>query len=194
MSGGAPLPVPRIAAPEDILALEAMITLSARALSRGHYDAAQIAAVTEHVFGVDSELVADGTYYLIEEAGRPIGCGGWSRRRTLFGSDRFAARDDALLDPAQDAARIRAFFVHPDHARRGVGAALLAASEAAAAAAGFTALELMSTLPGIAFYLRAGFVPGEQIIHDAGGVAIPFVPMRKRLATGAVAEGGGGLR
>lgn len=180
-------PPPRVARPDDIPALEAMIALSARALSRGHYDAEQIDAVTEHVFGVDSELVADGTYYVIEEGGVPIGCGGWSRRRTLFGSDRFAARDDALLDPARDAARIRAFFVHPDHARRGVGQALLAASEAAAKAAGFGALELMATLPGIAFYLRAGFVPGEQIVHDAGGVEIPFVPMRKLLATDAVA-------
>ncbi|UZK67341.1 GNAT family N-acetyltransferase [Sphingomonas sp. M1-B02] len=176
-----PLPAPRVAGRDDIPALEALIRLSARALSQGHYEEVQIDAAITYVFGVDSELVADRTYLMIEEAGVPIGCGGWSRRRTLFGGDRFGGRDDAMLDPSRDAARIRAFFVHPDHARRGVGAALLAASEAAAIAAGFGALELMSTLPGVAFYRRAGFVPGEQILHRAGGVAIPFVPMRKRI-------------
>jgi GNAT superfamily N-acetyltransferase len=177
--------LPRPARSEEIRELEALIGRSARELSRGYYSDAQIGAALEHVFGVDSALVADGTYLVIEERGAPIACGGWSRRRTLFGGDRFAARDDVLLDPAREPARIRAFFVDPDHARRGLGMALLAACEAAAAAAGFGALELMATLPGVDFYARAGFVPGKAILHDAGGTPIPVVPMRKVLIAAA---------
>jgi len=172
---------PRPADADEIPALEALIRRSARGLSRGHYSDREVDAAIAHVFGVDSELIADRTYLLIEESGRPIACGGWSRRRTLFGGDNFAARDDALLDPARDAARIRAFFVDPDHARRGLGAALLAACEGAAAAAGFGALELMATLPGVSFYTQAGFRPDEPIIYDAGGTPLRFVPMRKLL-------------
>ena len=172
---------PRPADADEIRALESLIRRSARGLSRGHYSDAEIEAAIAHVFGVDSELIADRTYLLVEEDGRAIACGGWSRRRTLFGGDKFAARDDTLLDPACDAARIRAFFVDPNHARRGLGAALLAASEAAAAAAGFGALELMATLPGVDFYARAGFLADEPIVYDAGGTPLRFVPMRKTL-------------
>jgi GNAT superfamily N-acetyltransferase len=176
---------PRLARIGDAVVLEALIRRSARALSRGHYSDVEIDAAIDHVFGVDSELIADGTYFVIEDRGGPIACGGWSRRRTLFGGDQFAARDDALLDPLHDAARIRAFFVDPDYAGRGLGAALLATCEHAALAAGFRTLELMATLPGVGFYKRKGFMPGKPIIHDAGGTPIPFVPMRKVLAVAA---------
>jgi GNAT superfamily N-acetyltransferase len=172
--------IPRPARADEIPALEQLIHRSARGLSRGHYRDDEIEAAIAHVFGVDSELIADGSYLVIEE-GTPLACGGWSRRRTLFGGDRFAARDDALLDPAHDPARIRAFFVDPHHARRGLGAALLQACEAAAAGAGFRALELMATLPGVDFYARNGFVAGAAITYDAGGVPLRFVPMRKSL-------------
>jgi len=173
--------IPRPADVNEIPALEQLIQRSARGLSRDHYSDAEVEAAIAHVFGVDSELVADRSYLLIEEGGVPIACGGWSRRRTLFGGDQFAGRDDALLEPARDAARVRAFFVDPNHARRGLGVALLQACEAAAAAAGFRALELMSTLPGVDFYAANGFVAGEPIAHDAGGIALRFVPMRKLL-------------
>ena len=161
--------------------MSGLIERSAGRLSQGYYTAEQIAAAITHVFGVDSELVADGTYFVAESAGALVGCGGWSRRATLFGGDAFVGRSSALLDPATDAARIRAFFVDPAAARGGVATRLLAACEAATAAADFRHLALMATLPGVPFYRAAGFVPGDRIEHDAGGVAVPFVTMTKQL-------------
>ena len=176
-------PVIRPALAREIPALEVIITASARALSQGYYSAAETEAAITHVFGVDSELVADGTYLVVEDAdGTILGCGGWSRRATLFGGDRFAGRESGLLDPARDAAKIRAFFVAPAAARRGVGAALLQACEAAAAAAGFSRTELMATLPGQPFYAAHGYAGGEPVALDCGGVSVRFVPMTKQLA------------
>jgi GNAT superfamily N-acetyltransferase len=167
----------------EIPALEALITASARILSQGYYTPEETEAAIAHVFGVDSELVADGTYLVVEdESGDILGCGGWSKRATLFGSDRFAGRESGLLDPARDAAKIRAFFVAPHAARRGVGAALLKACEDAAQAAGFTRTELMATLPGEPFYAVHGYAPRPCITTDCGGVAVRFVPMDKTLA------------
>lgn len=171
----------RAAVADEIPDLTALITASAALLSRGFYTEAQAAAAIRHVFGVDSDLVADGTYLVAEARGAIIGCGGWSRRRTLFGGDQFAARDSTPLDPTSEPARIRAFFTHPDHARRGVASRLLAACEERAAAAGFGAVELMATLPGVPFYAAAGFVPGAPTMYQAGDVPVPFVPMKKRL-------------
>lgn len=172
----------RSATAGEIPALEAIITASARMLGRGFYMPEETEAAIAHVFGVDSELVADGTYLVAEDdAGDILGCGGWSRRATLFGGDRFAGRQSGLLDPSRDAAKIRAFFVAPHAARRGVGAALLNACESAAAAAGFTRTELMATLPGEPFYAAHGYVGGETINLDCGGVAVRFVPMAKQL-------------
>ncbi len=163
---------PRRAEMRDIAALDALIRASARSLSRGHYSDAEIQAAIDHLFAVDTWLIADGTYLLVEDEGEPIGCGGWSRR----------GRDDGeALDPGHDAAQIRAFFVHPDHAHRGVGGALLKACEREAREAGYDALELFATLPGLTFYLRAGFTAEEPIDHDAGGTPVTFVPMRKSL-------------
>lgn len=167
---------------DDIAAMEALIVDSARALSRGYYSEAEIEAAITHVFGVDSQLVADGTYLLAEDAdGMMLGCGGWSRRRTLFGGDRFAARDGGMLDPATDAARIRAFFVAPQAARRGVGRALLQACEDRAAAAGFRHFQLMATLPGVPLYAAHGYVPDAPVLHPCGAVVVRFVPMGKTL-------------
>lgn len=168
----------------EIPALEALITASARILSQGYYTAAETEAAITHVFGVDSELVADGTYLVARgEDGAILGCGGWSRRATLFGGDRFAGRASGLLDPARDAAKIRAFFVAPEAARRGVGAALLKACENAAATAGFSRTELMATLPGEPFYRAHGYAGHAPIDLDCGGVLVRFVPMIKQLAS-----------
>lgn len=169
----------RAAAMTDIPALEGLIAASARQLSVGHYDDAQTEAAIAHVFGVDSELVEDGTYLLVERDGRLAGCGGWSRRATLFGSDRFAGRASGYVDPETAPAKIRAFFVAPDFARRGVGTSLLAACEAAAIAAGFKAVELMATLPGVPFYAAHGYRSLPAVTLDYHGTAIDFVPMHK---------------
>lgn len=172
----------RPAGAAEIPALEALITASARILSQGYYTPEETEAAIAHVFGVDSELVADGTYLVVEAGdGTLLGCGGWSKRATLFGGDRFAGRESGLLDPGTDAAKIRAFFVAPHAARRGVGAALLKACEDAATAAGFTRTELMATLPGEPFYAVHGYQPRPGISLDCGGVAVRFVPMTKPL-------------
>ncbi len=171
----------RPARPDEVPALEALITASARVLSQGFYSEQETEAAIAHVFGVDSELVGDGTYLVVESHDGVLGCGGWSRRATLFGSDRFSGRASGLLDPTRDAAKIRAFFVAPQAARRGVGAALLKACEDAAAAAGFTRTELMATLPGEPFYAAHGYQPLPAISVDCGGVAVRFVPMSKIL-------------
>ena len=174
-------PAIRVAAPADVPMLERLIATSARSLSRGYYDEAQIEAAITHVFGVDSDLVTDGTYLVAEWRGALAGCGGWSRRATLFGGDRFAGRTAGLLDPATDAARIRAFFVAGDQARRGVGRALLDACEQAARSAGFRSTTLMATLPGQPFYAAHGYDAQGLQVQDCGGVAVPFVPMTKSI-------------
>jgi len=174
--------VVRRATLEDRAALESLIAESARGLSRGDYSDEQIEAAIASVFGVDTDLILDGTYFVAEAEGRLIGCGGWSRRRTLFGGDRYAARDSGELDPAAEPAKIRAFFVHPAWARRGVGGAILDACEREASEQGFRALELMATLPGVRLYAARGYEGGERVEYDAGGgVKIEFVPMRKDL-------------
>jgi len=162
--------------------LQALIARSARALSVGDYDEAQLDRAIGTVFGVDTELVRDGTYLVAEIDGALAGCGGWSKRKTLFGADGRRDRESGLLDPTTDAARSRAFFVAPEWARRGVGTAILDACEAAARAAGFAALELMATLPGERMYRARGFAGSDPIEYDMGdGLMIRFVPMRKAL-------------
>ena len=133
-----------------------------RALQAETYTPAQIeAALGTRVRG-RSELIADGTYFVAERGGAIVGCGGWSRRKTLFGGDRGVARDDSLLDPLRDAARLRAFFVHPAHARQGIGRLLLPACERAALAAGFRRLELVATLAGEPLYRAFAFRAVER--------------------------------
>jgi GNAT superfamily N-acetyltransferase len=167
---------------EDVATLEALIARSARGLSRGDYDAAQVEAALAGAFGVDTQLIRDGTYFVAEQGGVAVGCGGWSRRRTLFGGDADPHRDAGLLDPARDAARIRAFFVDPAQARRGIGRALLAHCEAEAQAAGFRAFELMATLPGLRLYEALGYRRGTPLEHPLQpGISIRFVPMTRRV-------------
>ena len=168
---------------EDRPALEELIAQSARGLSRADYTDAQVEAALGSAFGVDSELIADGTYFVAEADGRLVGCGGWSRRATLFGGDAQPGRRSELLDPAKDSARIRAFFVHPDWARRGIGRAILERCEAEARANGFRSAELLATLPGHRFYRTLGYAGDERVRHSLrDGVTIDFIPMRKPLA------------
>jgi GNAT superfamily N-acetyltransferase len=136
-----------------------------------------------HVFGVDSELVADGSYFVVECDGEYLACGGWSRRCTLFGGDQYAGRQSGFLDSRNEAAKIRAFFVHPDHARRGLGTALLRHCESEAKSHGFTKMELMATLPGVKLYRRLGYLGDEIVIHETPAGPIGFVPMHKALHT-----------
>ncbi len=168
---------------EDRAAISQLIELSARGLSREDYSQEQIEGAIRRIFGVDSELIRDGTYLLAEAEGALVGCGGWSKRRTLFGGDQYGGRESSLLDPAREAARIRAFFVHPNWARKGVGRAILETCEEEARSCGFRSLELMATLPGWKFYRSLGYEGTERITHEMGdGLEIEFIPMRKELA------------
>lgn len=172
----------RIARPADVPALSALIARSGRELSEGFYSSDQADAIVRHVFGVDSQLIEDGTYFVIEEGGCIVACGGWSRRGTLFGGDQAKAGPDPLLDPACDPARIRAFFVDPGHARRGLGRQLMAACRDAAARAGFRSMELVATLPGEPLYLASGFEVTERFdLVLPGDVRVPVARMAKAL-------------
>lgn len=175
----------RLAVPDDIPAIEALIATSVHGLQAEDYSAEQRAGALGSVFGVDRQLIRDGTYFVIEAPGAVlVACGGWSRRKTLFGSDNVAGKDDAFLDPVVDAARIRAFFVHPDWARRGFGSQLLEAGEQAARAAGFTRLELGATLTGIPLYERHGFRPLDRSdVPLPNGSTLPIVRMSKPLTS-----------
>jgi len=165
----------------DREAITRLIAESARLLSREHYADAQIEAAIASVFGVDSDLIHDGTYFVAEQDGMLIGCGGWSRRKKLYGGDQSSNRDAGFLDPEHDAAKIRAFFVHPQHARKGVARALLSVCETEATKHGFRALELLSTLPGIKFYESCGYSQnGDFDLELNDGVKLQFVPMRKQ--------------
>ena len=173
----------RLAQASEKAALDALIARSGIGLADGFYTPDEAAAVTREVFGVDSALVADGTYFAVEEAGVVVACGGWSRRATDFGGDQNKHGNDRLLDPATEAARIRAFFVEPAMARRGLGSLLLRYCEQAAAQAGFRTLELVSTLPGEPLYVAHGFRAVEPVVLTlSGGVVIRFTRMRKVLA------------
>ena len=170
----------RPAVDDDLPALTALIAASVRALSVGFYDAAQRESGLRYVFGVDTRLIADGTYFvLVDSSGTLAACGGWSRRRTLYGGDQAKSGPDDLLDPATEPARIRAFFVHPDFARRGLARRLFAHCRDAARAEGFTALELMATLPGVPLYLALGFSPvAREDARLPDGVVLPMLRMR----------------
>lgn len=172
----------RVAEERDVAAIAALIPVSARGLSRGFYTEEQTESAIRFVFGPDRRLIEDRTYFLAEAGSTLAGCGGWSKRRTLYGGDQMKSGDDPQLDPATEAARIRAFFVHPDFARQGVGSLILKACMAAARAAGFRRVELAATLPGVPFYERHGFAAGERI--DAAlpdGVVLPIVRMERAL-------------
>lgn len=172
----------RLAQMEDIPRLEVLIPLSARVLQRDHYTAAQIEAALGPVFGVDRQLIADGTYLIAERSGETVGCGGWSRRKSLFGGDASRTDDDTALDPAIDAARVRAFFVHPDWTRRGIGRAIMTKCEEAIRAAEFRRVEIVATLAGEPLYRAFGYAVSERYdIPMRDGLALPVVRMIKTL-------------
>ncbi len=176
------VPSIRAATEADVPAIRALIDDSVRILSRGFYSDAEIESGLRHVFGVDSALIADGTYFVCDDAGTVAAAGGWSRRRTLYGGDQAKHGPDPLLDPRAEPARIRAFFVAPAYARRGLGRRLLEHCAEAAAREGFTALELMATLPGVPLYTAMGFTalePSAPVQPD--GVALRMVRMHRAL-------------
>jgi GNAT superfamily N-acetyltransferase len=176
----------RQAIPADIPALQELIRVSVLGLQGDDYTPQQLELALDRVFGVDSQLIKDGTYFVaeatVDQAQVIAGCGGWSKRKTLFGSDHYTGREDALLDPAHDAAKIRAFFVHPAWARRGVGSRILEVCEAAAAAEGFRRLEMGATLTGVPLYLARGYVEMEhREVPLVPGLSLPIVHMEKQL-------------
>ncbi len=172
----------RWAGPADLPALRALMDLSIDHLQRAFLTPAQIAA-SHHVMGLDSQLVEDGTYLAVEEGNVLVGCGGWSRRATLYGGDHSSAlRDARLLDPTVEPARVRAMYTHPDHARRGIGRLILARCEAAAAAEGFFTVELMATMAGVPLYSACGYRPIESVAAEVNGVAVPLLRMGKSIA------------
>ncbi len=171
----------RLATVEDVPLLEQLVELSIRQLAPGYYDGRQIESSLRHLYGVDTQLVRDGTYYLVECQRQVVGCGGWSRRLTPFGGDNVGEiRDAGLRTPGQDPAVIRAFFVHPDWTRRGLGRKILQTCEKAAQQAGYDRLELTSTLMGRALYGACGYRevrPVDITLRD--GQVLPHVLMEK---------------
>jgi GNAT superfamily N-acetyltransferase len=169
----------------DVPRLREVIEASVRGLQARDYSPAQIEGALQSVYGVDSQLIADGTYLIAELTNEQnqleiVACGGWSKRQTLFGGDQYAGREDSLLDPARDAAKIRAFFVHPNCARRGIGSLILEACENAAREAGFTRLEMGATLSGVAFYRAKGYAAVEnQEVALGNGETLSIVKMTK---------------
>ncbi|HTX41921.1 MAG TPA: GNAT family N-acetyltransferase [Acidobacteriaceae bacterium] len=175
----------RLATSSDLPRLRPLIEASVRGLQTGDYSASQIDQALGTWLGVDTQLVLDRTYFVVEAPGDPatlVACGGWSRRRTPYGSDHRPGRDDAALDPRMDAAKIRAFFVHPAWARRGIGSRILELCEQAAQAEGFTRLEMGATLTGIPLYRLHGYLEHERIeLPLANGETLPIVRMSKQL-------------
>jgi GNAT superfamily N-acetyltransferase len=175
----------RLANPGDIPALRQLIEASVRGLQAGDYSTPQLESALLTVYGVDTQLITDGTYLIAEETGSraaPLlaGCGGWSKRKTLYGGDQCREREDSLLDPKRDAAKIRAFFVHPAWARRGIGGMILEACESAAKEAGFHRLEMGATLTGVPFYRVKGYLELEEAdVPMEGGLTLRIVRMAK---------------
>ncbi len=192
----------RLAVSADIPVLRTLIDASVRGLQTRDYTPSQIESALATVYGVDTQLLADGTYFVAEagaeqggctaEAAAPtftpiiVGCGGWSKRKTLYGGDQWTGREAALLVPQDDAAKIRAFFIHPSWTRRGIGTMILEACENAAVAAGFTRFEMGATLTGVLLYQARGYVALENLeVPLANGESLPIVRMEKRLVTAA---------
>ncbi len=176
----------RLARDTDIPALRQLIEASVLGLQARDYSPAQLTHALRTVYGVDTQLIADGTYFVAEAHENAVtaivGCGGWSRRKTLYGGDQWIAREDSLLDPARDAAKIRAFFIHPAWARKGIGGMILEACEQAAQSAGFHRLEMGATLTGVPFYQAKGYAPlGDEQVPMGDGMTLPIVRMGKEI-------------
>ena len=188
----------RPAVPEDVPVLRILIDASVRGLQTQDYTPSQIESALATVYGVDTQLIADGTYFVAEESNvvagdspaQPsgeatliVGCGGWSKRKTLYGGDQWTGREAALLDPQHDAAKIRAFFIHPSWTRRGIGTIILEACENAALAAGFTRFEMGATLTGVLLYQARGYAALENLeVPLPNGESLPIVRMEKKIA------------
>jgi GNAT superfamily N-acetyltransferase len=171
-----------LAVESDASALEDLIQVSARELQAPYYSTQQIDAALGPVFGVDRQLIRDGTYFLAERDGVIAGCGGWSKRSSRFGGDSARDSEDALLDPRRDAARIRAFFVHPSYARQGIGYSIMVACESAIAEAGFDKIEIVATLAGEPLYASFNYaVVRRYDIELKGGLGLPAVEMAKKM-------------
>ena len=171
---------PRLARLEDVPALEALIPLSVRALQAAHYSAAQMDAAIGPVFGVDRQLIRDQTYFVVEAGQQIVGCGGWSRRKSLCGGDSGRVEEDAVLDPRFDPARVRAFYIHPNWARRGIGRSIMIECERAIIEAGFRNVEISATLAGEPLYASFGYAVTERYqIPMTGGLSLPVVRMTK---------------
>lgn len=169
----------RLALPADIPRLRLIMDAAIGELQRGYLDESQIAS-SRAIMGIDTQLIDDGTYFAIESASAGIvGCGGWSRRATLYGNNSTPGRNSRLLDPAVDAARVRAMYTDPAYTRQGVGRMILTLCEAAAAKEGFTRLELMATLSGEPLYTTYGFRPLEHGEDATGGAPVPLIKMEK---------------
>jgi len=175
----------RLALPQDIPVLRELIDASVRGLQAVDYTAEQLECALQTVYGVDSQLIADGTYFAVEASqpeGTIVGCGGWSKRKTLYGGDVWVGREDTLLDPRNSPAKIRAFFVHPAWARHGIGGMILEECEAAAKEAGFTRLEMGATLTGVPFYAAKGYAAEENLeVPMRDGMTLPIVRMTKEI-------------
>ncbi len=171
----------RLAREVDAPAIEILIRVSARVLQSSHYSETQIERALGSVFGVDHQLLSDRTYFVAEHKGQIVGCGGWSKRKTLFGGDAMKTEMDIELDPKRDSARIRAFFVHPAWARCGIGRAILERCEKAIQLAGFGSVELVATLTGEPFYGACNYSQGERFeVPLANGLTLPVVRMVKQ--------------
>jgi GNAT superfamily N-acetyltransferase len=170
----------RLARSDDLSVLNALMDAAITELLKGFLDESQIEA-SRLIMGLDTQLVDDGTYFLVEENGVVAGCGGWSRRTTVYGGDHSPGRDAALLDPAKDAARVRAMYTHPFFKRRGVGRLILSLCEDAARAEGFSRAELVATLAGEPLYRACGYETIECFSDDRGGAPVPLLRMRKSL-------------
>ena len=172
----------RIASLADKSLIESLIAASARKLGLSDYSPGQIEAALKTAFGLDTQLIIDHSYFIVESGKLPVACGGWSFRETLFGSDSEKSRSSKWIDPATGAAKIRAFFVKPEYARMGIASMIMQHCEQEALRAGFKKLELMATLPGVKLYERHGFVPGKPVHYPLGGtLTIEFVPMHKKI-------------
>lgn len=170
----------RLARRADLDELRDLMDAAISELQKPFLEPSQIES-SRAIMGLDTQLIDDGTYFIVEADGDLAGCGGWSRRATLYGGDQSPGRDASLLDPAKDAARIRAMYTHPQHVRKGVGRLVLLLCEEAARSEGFVKAELMSTMAGEPFYRAFGYEPCERLTDDSGGVAVPLLRMSKAL-------------
>jgi GNAT superfamily N-acetyltransferase len=165
---------------EDLETLKSLLDIAIGENQKPFLDESQIQS-SRAIMGLDTQLIDDGTYFIVEIDGELAGCGGWSRRATMYGGDQTPGRSAALLDPEKDPARIRAMYTHPDHTRKGVGRYIISLCESAARAEGFKKMELVATLSGEPLYKACGYFAYENIVDDRGGAGVPLLRMRKNL-------------